>query len=213
MGTKGSVGLHVDVGTDMASDGARVVRAQAVGQMAVSLPEYTSDLVFKGAIDALVKAGVNLGAAIGQVDGAKVGLANARGVRATKRTAFRKANTAAITQVEKYAHTPADIAACGYTALVEASGAMVDPIAVLATFDPEAEVIDVHVKYPKGVNSRCVIAVSPSPVGPATYVELPAHGRKQGLSGYAPGTYWIRACTIRAKVWGAWFGPVSVIVK
>jgi hypothetical protein len=197
----------------MVSNAARITRAATVGQMAVGLPQYTSDPLFKGAIDALVTAGVALGAAVGHVTTFNAELDGARGARATARTAFRKANGSAVEQVEKYAKTPADIAACGYVALDEKGQLLVEPTAILAVFDPVKELVNVRVKYPKGVHCMCVIAVSPSPVGPATYVELPAHGRKQSLSGYAPGTYWIRACTIRARVRGPWFGPVSVIVK
>jgi hypothetical protein len=213
MGIKGVVGPRIDAGSDLVSDATRSARAVTVGQMATGLPQYTSHAVFKGSIDALVKLGVDLSASLGQVTTFQAQLADARGVRAVKRTAFRKANGAAIAQVEKYAKTPADIAAAGYVALVEGSGALVDPTALLVAFDPVKEVVDIHVKYPKGVEAACVIAISPSPVGPATWVELPAHGRKQSLSGYTPGTYWVRACTIRATTRGPWVGPVSVIVK
>jgi hypothetical protein len=64
---------------------------------------------------------------------------------------------------------------------------------------------------PAGARRRALVA--PDPIGPATYVELPGHGRVQRVAGYAPGTYWVRACTVRATARSAWVGPISVIVK
>jgi hypothetical protein len=169
--------------------------------------------VFKGTIDAVVAAGAALNVAAVGVDTGKAGLGNARGNRNVARYGYDKTYGAAVAQVEKYAQTPADLVAAGFLALNEASPTLVAPSSILVVFDPKVAVIDIHVRYPRGVRAQCVIAVSPDPIGPATYVELPGHGRVQRLAGYAPGTYWVRACTVRATARSAWVGPISVIVK
>jgi hypothetical protein len=181
--------------------------------MATTLPEYGSDPVFKGTIDDVVAAGTQLAAAVAEVTTFKAGLANARGSRDTTRFLFDKAYYTAVNQVERYATKAPDLVAAGFLALDVATAALAGPSSIEVAFDPKAETIDIHVRYPKGVKDRCVIAISPDPVGPATYVELLGHGRKQHLGGYAPGTWWVRACSVRAKARSAWVGPVSVIVK
>ena len=60
---------------------------------------------------------------------------------------------------------------------------------------------------------QCVIAISPDPISATSYVELQGYGRKRSLTGYAPGTYWVRACTTNADKRSAWFGPFPVVVK
>jgi hypothetical protein len=44
-------------------------------------------------------------------------------------------------------------------------------------------------------------------------VKLDGHGATHVLTGYAPGIYWFRAASVRAKAQSAFTSPVSVSVK
>jgi hypothetical protein len=204
---------RVDIGIDMASDQACITRAKSVAQMATTTPEYSKDPAYKGSIDAVVVAGSELDASIGELSDAEALAGKARGVRDGKRRAFRKANAAAVTQVERYSVKPEDITDRGYVALDPAQG-LIPPTGILATHDPGQGTLEIHVGYPKERRAhRCVIAISGEPGGIGAYQELDGYGRRRSLPGYAPGTYYIRACTLRATKRSAWVGPVVVVVK
>jgi hypothetical protein len=60
---------------------------------------------------------------------------------------------------------------------------------------------------------KCVIEISPDPVTPTSWLRLAGTGVRRTLSGYAEGTWWIRAAPTVAAEQGDWFGPVAVVVK
>ncbi len=76
----------------------------------------------------------------------------------------------------------------------------------------EPAVARVHVKWAVGPE-RCAIEISPEPVGDATWAQVEGNGCRRALAGYAPGTYWVRAASVRSTGKSAWCGPVAVIVK
>jgi hypothetical protein len=199
--------------TDNVKDEKLITRGQAVGKAAVTLPAYATDTVFKGAIDGFVTSCVGLDAAIKGVEAAQAALDTARGVRTTARRVAKQANRAAATQVEKVSTTDEEIVAAGYVALDEQTIGLVLPIAIKLGYDVVHGTLDVHVQYPKGMHPECVIAISPDPITATSYVELLGYGRKRSLTGYAAGTYWVRACTVDARGRSAWFGPFPVVVK
>ncbi|MFO0758919.1 MAG: hypothetical protein U0359_20670 [Byssovorax sp.] len=210
--TQGTKHAHVYVGADQASDAAAIHRSAVVGTMAVTTPRYFKDATFKAVIDDEVQAGLDLGAAATDFVTAKGALANARGILDAKRRAWRKANSAAVTQVEKNDPSEQEILSYGYAVLDPNNPGLVVPSEILLKYDAAKGLLRIRVKWASGTQ-RCLIEISPDPAGPGTWAQLSGTGSTRALSGYAPGTYWVRAATVRAKAQSDWFGPVAVVVK
>ena len=71
----------------------------------------------------------------------------------------------------------------------------------------------VRVQYADKKSRPCIVEISPTPVGAATYVRLEGYGVKRAVPGYASSTYEVHAATSNAQGRSDWFGPVAVIVK
>src|SRR5215203_727482 len=81
-----------------------------------------------------------------------------------------------------------------------------------AAFDAVKGRVQIHVNKAPGMQA-CVVEVSPDPAGASSWQRLPGFGAVHKLSGYAPGTYWVRAASARANQISDFAGPVSVIVR
>ena len=99
------------------------------------------------------------------------------------------------------------LAAMGLTAYVLAM-----PLAVLVKYDVVKELIRIHVKRAPGQHD-VHIQISPDPITATSWVDLEGRGVTAALAGYAPGTWWVRAASVRARERSDWTTPVSVIVK
>jgi hypothetical protein len=205
---------RVAVGADVASDKAFVDRAQAVGAMAVLTALYATNAAFKAIIDEYVASGEALAAAQEKVNQLEAQLALARGERDQQRIVSHSWHAAATKQVELHSATPADVTSYGFVPLEIVKAGSVVPVGILAGYDHKKKVIDVHVQFPPSKNTRrCILEISTDPIGAGTWHRIDGDGVKRALSGYAPGTYWIRAATSLATGRSEWFGPVSVIVS
>lgn len=60
---------------------------------------------------------------------------------------------------------------------------------------------------------NAVVDISADPTNPNSWTRLQGIGTVHTLSGYAPGTYWVRAASVRANEQSEFTSPVSVIVK
>jgi hypothetical protein len=69
-----------------------------------------------------------------------------------------------------------------------------------------------HVKFPGGAR-KCIVEISPDPIGPATWHRLDGHGATRAVTGFPPGTYWVHAATSLADGRSEWFGPVPIVIK
>jgi hypothetical protein len=205
---------RVAVGADVASDKAFVDRAQAVAAMAVLTALYTTNAAFKAVIDAYVASGAALAAAQEKVNLLEAQLAQARGDRDQQRIIGHSWHAAAVKQVELHSATPADVTSYGFVPLEIVKTGSAPPMGIFAEYDRKKKVIDIHVQYPKSKNTpRCILEISTDPIGAGTWHRIDGDGVKRALSGFAPGTYWIRAATSLATGRSDWFGPVSVIVS
>jgi hypothetical protein len=55
--------------------------------------------------------------------------------------------------------------------------------------------------------------LSTDPIGPATWQDLPGHGKRRVVNGHASGTLlWVRFRTLRGREQSDWCAPVSVVV-
>jgi hypothetical protein len=203
---------HIYVGADQASDDAAIHRSKVVGNMAVNTPRYQNDPTFKAVINDQVQAGVDLNTAAIDVSLILASLAKVRGVLDAKRQDWRRANGAAIKQVEKTFPTEQEIQSYGYSVLTPSNSGLVAPSDIVVRYDLAKALLRIHVRW-SSRGQKCVIEISTDPIGEGTWVQLDGSGCLRALSGYAPGTYWVRAATVRAKAQSEWFGPVAVIVK
>lgn len=108
--------------------------------------------------------------------------------------------------------TPADLQSFGFVWLDKAKVGLALPTKVELRHDAVKALLHIHVRY--SVRGRqCVIEISPSPVGPGTWARLEGSGVKRALTGYAPGTWWVKVATTLAHERSDWVGPFAVIVK
>lgn len=210
--TTGMTNVHVDVGADKLSIKTRTDRAGVVGKMAPATPLYQSDPLFKDTVDKLVQSGVDLGIAETEVVQLEASLVKARSSLDVRRSAFDKAHGLCAAHVETNSGKPEDVHGLGFAVLVKTAQAFAPPVNIEARYDGARDVLRIHVIYTSGQH-QCAIEISPDPVTAGSYKRLDGTGVTQTLSGYAPGTYWVRAASVRSKDRSDWFGPVAVVVK
>ncbi len=206
---------RINRGVDTATSTTLTKRAEAVGAAAPTSPIYLNNPTCKAAIDDYVASGPVVVTAEQKVAQIEQQLSQARNSRDAAQQACAASYSAACTQVEKHAVSPSDITTCGFVALDIVKQGLTLPSAILATYDHATGNILIHVQY-AGTTKRarkCIVELSPTPVGPTTYVRLDGYGAKRTVPGYAPGTYEVHAATANAQGRSDWFGPVAVIVK
>jgi hypothetical protein len=204
--------IRVDVGSDKISDKTRSDRAAVVRSMATVTPLYKTDAAFKDAVDKLVQCGEDLDAAEAQVTQLEAALVKAKSSREARRSAYDKAYGLCSTNVETYSTNPEDVHSFGFAVLTKTLQPFTPPTGIEAKHDAAKDVLRIHVLYASGQH-QCAIEISPDPVSPGSYTRLDGTGVLQVLSGYGPGTWWIRAATLRSKARSEWFGPVPVVIK
>ncbi|MEO7327512.1 MAG: hypothetical protein ABI193_02965 [Minicystis sp.] len=208
----GIMNVHVDIGADKISDKTRIERAGIVGTMAKTTSLFLSDAGFKISVDNLVQAGDDLDDADKQVAQIEASLAKARGTQDTRRNVYDKVYGLCVAGVEVHSKTPEDVQSYGFAVLAKSAPGLVLPADLQVKYDPVKGAIRVHVLYASGKH-HCVVEISADPADEHGWKRLDGSGVNQTITGYAPGTWWIRAATLRAKERSAWVGPVAVIVK
>jgi hypothetical protein len=171
-----------------------------------------TDAAFKDAVDKLIQSGLDLDAAEVQVTQLEAALIKAKSSRDARRNAYDKAYGLCSTNVENYSTKPEDVHGFGFAVLTRTAQAFGPPVNIEAKYDAAKEVLRIRVLYTSGQH-QCAIEISPDPASPESYTRLDGTGVIQTLSGYAPGTWWVRAATLRSKGRSEWFGPVAVVVK
>jgi hypothetical protein len=157
----------------------------------------------------LIAAGAALAAADGNVQTIKSQLDTALNVRAAKVVEFDAAYGVYIANVESYATTPQDVTSLGVALFAKSTYALVAPVGIDATLDAAKGRLQIHVHKVPGMKG-CVVEVSPNPADPASWHRLPGFGAVHKLSGYAPGTYWVRSASARASELSEFTAPVPV---
>jgi hypothetical protein len=205
--------VRINRGVDNASSDALVARAEAVGASAPNSPIYTGNSTCKAAIDEYVATAPAVVATNKKVANLEQQLVQARNDRDAAVKVCSDAYAAACSQVEKHSVTRSDVESCGFVALEVVKQGLVLPSSLSATYDRAAGAILIRVQYADKKSRKCIVEISPTPVGPATYVRLEGLGLKRSVPGYAPGTYEVRVATANARGRSDWFGPVPVIVR
>ena len=205
--------VRINRGVDNASSDALVTRAENVGASAPNSPIYNDNSTCKAAIDEYVASAPAVVAANKKVANLEQQLVQARNDRAAAEKVCSDAYAAACSQVEKHSVTSSDVQSCGFVALDIVKQGLVPPSALTATYDRATGTILIRVQYADKKSRKCIVEISPTPAGPATYVRLEGLGLKRSVPGYAPGTYEVHAATANASGRSDWFGPVAVIVR
>jgi hypothetical protein len=117
-----------------------------------------------------------------------------------------------VSTAKKYCKTDQDAQSLGLAAMVLVAYALAKPVEVIVKWDAKKALIRIHVKRPKGLRS-VRIEISPDPVTATSWKQLDGDGATAALSGYAPGTWWVRAAMVRARQVSEYTVPVAVIVK
>lgn len=204
---------RVYIGSDMASAKGLIDRAATVGTMAPLTPLYQSNATFKAVLEDFIVSGVACAAADKKISDLVAQIAQARNDRVLARKVCRDCHGAAVKQVEKHSTTAADVTSSGFLFLDVQRLGLVLPSAILAKYDHGKGLLNLRVKYPVKGDHKCVIEMSSEPGNPAAWSRLEGNGVTRALSGYAEGTWWIRAATSLAAERSDWFGPVPVVVK
>jgi len=203
---------RIDRGVDKLSTQARIDRGTQMGKAIPTSTLYTSVLPVKAACDTVVLAGTALATANTAATAAELAAATARSLRDIKQGTFDTVNAICITTVEHYATTPADIQGVAYVLLIPNNNGLAMLSGMTVRFDPVLGLVDIEMKHPAGV-TRCLLEVSPDPVTATSWQRVSGDGLRRKLSGYAPGTYWFRAATMRASAQSPFTTPISVVVK
>jgi hypothetical protein len=187
-------------------------RVDCAGTMSVQAPQSAFYPVVKHACDDVIAEGVKLAAADAAVNAALATLANAREERDSALVRFDGVFNVLVSDVERNATKPADLTSLALTVLERQSYTLEAPTGLALRFDPAKSVIRVHVELPPGAAS-CLLEVSTDPANPASWKRVTGDGARRALAGYAPGTYWFRASSVRANDESEATTPVSVVVK
>lgn len=114
--------------------------------------------------------------------------------------------------VSKYAPTPQDVTMLAL-AVQERTGYLIAvPLGIDVKFDAVKGDILLHVKHAPGMKA-CEIEISANPADPTSWKRIKGNGARRVVSGYAPGTYWVRACSVRGSDESDYTAPVAVVVR
>jgi hypothetical protein len=111
-----------------------------------------------------------------------------------------------------YCLTDQDAKSLGLPAAGLMSYALAPPLSVTAVFDAKLSLLRIRVERPTGLKA-VRLEISPDPMTATSFKALDGEGATAKLSGYPPGTYWVRAAMIRSRQLSAYTIPVSVVVK
>jgi hypothetical protein len=204
-------GIKFEVGQDKGSVEARVARGVQVESLAPQSTLY-QEVEIQAGVDSVVSD--------------TKALKGGRDAYATALAAFKKARAelAALTghwdrsydvllaAGEKHCSTADEGTGLGLTVRLRTSHVFAMPVSVAAKYDPARSVLRIHVKRAPGTHSLCV-QVSRELGNLAAWEEMEGDGAIHVIKNPAPGTWWVRAQSRRAKARSEFTTPVSVFVR
>ena len=196
---KGSVKKRIDAGA-------------VIGANAPNSAILTGNSDVKVAADNLGAVNAKLDAKDTKVRALALELGTERGALANLVVDWDAAYDVFVAVGRKYCITAEDAKGLGLAAMGPTSHLMAMPLAVLVKYDASKERIRIHVKRAPGMPS-VRLQISPDPFTATSWIDLDGDGATAALAGYAPGTWWVRAASVRARERSDWTTPVSVIVK
>jgi hypothetical protein len=204
--------IRVDGTPDRETIPTRTGSAQVVGANGPNSAIWKATPEVQVAGTKVIAAGAALAEADTAVQSLQQQLATALNVRDAKVVEFDAVHSVYVATVEAHATTPQDVTGLGLALFAKSTHAFVAPLGVDATFDAAKGRVHIHVNKAPGMQAS-VVEVSSDPRDPAGWRRLPGFGAIHKLSGYAPGTCWVRAASARANEISDFTEPVPVMVK
>lgn len=205
-------GLYIDVLADKETIQTRTALGLVMAQQlpTSTLAQNNPDL--QNACKALVKCGQELADLDVKLAATLALAAQLQSQRDSKVEEFDGQHAIASTLAEKTAAKPDEVQALGFTVAGREKHALLPPVEVTARYDLVKSLVVIQVTPAKGFRT-CVLEISTDLNNPASWKRIQGTGLKRTLAGYAPGTYWIRAASVRAQEESIFTTPVAVVVK
>lgn len=197
---------------DKATIKSRVDLSALIGTKAVQSPIWQANSDLSDAGKKLIQAGLDLDAADKAATKADLEALNAHAARDTSQVEWDGQYDVYSALVRQNAPKAADVAALALSVLERSKNPLDVPLGVTATFDPVSSLVDVKVKPAPGLN-HVGIEYSANPADPASWKRLKGNGLKRKITGLSAGTYWVRACSVRAENESDYTTAVAVVVK
>jgi hypothetical protein len=183
-----------------------------IGTNAPSSPILQQNPDVKQSADDLVAANASLTAKDIQVKALESELSTERGALVNLTVDWDAHYDVFVSTARKYCKTDEDAKGLGLAAVGQAIYALAMPIGVSAIWDVKSSLLRVRVVRAPGL--RAVrLEISPDPITATSFKEIAGDGATAALAGFLPGTYWIRAASVRSRERSEFTTPVSVIVK
>jgi hypothetical protein len=204
-------GIKVEVGPDMGSTNSRIARGVKVAELAKQSPLYAEPEV-KLAVDSVIAGTDELKGDVDDHSAAQAALALARSGLEAGITRWDGSYRVLVAAAEKHCGTADECASLGLRILGNTKHPLIEPLAIGGAYNLKKEVLCVRVTRAPGLRNVCV-QMTLDPNDPTSWVELPGLGAVHEIKNPAPGTYWFRAASRRARDRSDFTTPVSVIVK
>jgi hypothetical protein len=204
--------VKVDIAAEKVSVKRRTDLADVISKQMTTSAFVEAHPEVAAACNTVVTCGKELADADAAVNATRVELVQAESTLARKITAYDGALAVLAAHTEHLAASESDVQSVGLGVSSRASHELAPPLAVEARYDFAKGLIRVNVRLPPGAQG-CVTEISTDPSDPTKWQRLKGMGARHALSGYAPGTYWIRAATMKAAEDSEFTGPAAVVVK
>jgi hypothetical protein len=204
-------GIKFEVGPDMVSVDTRVVRGVQIGSQSSKSP-LANDPKLKPALDALIQDTSDLKADVDEYNAAQAAFQKARAALTAGIGAWDGSYRILVAAAEKHCATADEGAGLGLVVRGKTKHPLSPPVAVELSYDVVKALLRVRVTRAPGMRVVSV-ELSPDPISPSSWVELPGNGALHEVKSPAPGLWWARAASRTAKAKSDFTAPVSVVVK
>lgn len=202
---------RVEIGDTTKNAAKRVALAQNVKAASATSTLYQTWPDLKDAVDAFVASTQTVKSADDSVSKYEMLLATARVHRDAVISDNDAARAVAISMVEKYAVSREDVQGTGFPVLDRDKHATLPPLSVDARYNAAKNLVRIDVEQAPGMENA-LTEYSGDAAEPRRWTRLPGIGLKQKIHDLPPGTYWVRAASVRANEESAFTVPVSVTV-
>lgn len=209
MGTNSKT--RVNVGVDKEDIASRIARAANVRTTAPKSAIYQNDPEVKSCCDRLVTCGTKVATLAESIETSTLALAKLHSEQIAAVVDYDAAHKVAVGHVEQRATKPEDVQGLGFEVADRTSHDIAPPVAVSVKYDRAKKDIGVRIKRAPGMK-HCVTEISDNAVEPRVWTRLPGLASVRKIGNLAPGSYAVRAASVRATEESVFTTPVFVIV-
>jgi hypothetical protein len=193
----------------------KVALASLIAGSAPKSDIYADNPFVKDAADKVIKCGADLEAATKEADSAEMKANSAKAAVAVNEARFDKAALCFKTAAEASCTTEVELNDLGFNRRPPKAAplALTAPTAIVTRMGKEKGTMVVQAKR-VGRIATYLAEISPDPIGPGSWQQIPGTGTRRTLSGYQSGAhYWVRFRTVRANEESAWSEPAMAIAR